>query len=193
MACIGFWGKECRNICSYGYYGHGCRRLCKCNYQQICDPIKGCIADNSVDESSNLTNCSDMEKVYNILTSAHGINICYNSMTAKIECCAGFTNKTGICEKNIEKVEYTTNNAEEELFGGYAIMTICVLSAPLGSTWLIVAVLVIYKNRRGNWLETQSFTRNYEDAQFTDAWDMYTELGNPYQGIHDTTYEQPKM
>lgn len=84
-------------------------------------------------------------------------------------------------------------------------MTICVLSAPLGSTWLIVAVLVIYKNRRGNLhqssardthdirLETQSFTRNYEDAQFTDAWDMYTELGNPYQGIHDTTYEQPKM
>lgn len=29
-------------------------------------------------EPSNLTNCSDMEKVYNILTSAYGINICYN-------------------------------------------------------------------------------------------------------------------
>lgn len=80
----------------------------------------------------------------------------------------------------------------------------CVLSALLGSTWLIVAVFVIYKKGSGNShqsstrdthdirLETQSFTQNYEDAQFTDAWDLYTELGNPYQGIPDTTYDQPK-
>lgn len=75
----------------------------------------------------------------------------------------------------------------------------------LGSTWLIVAVFVIYKYRRGNLqqsntrdthdirLETQSFTQNYEVAQFTDAWDMYTELDNPYQGTPETMYEEPKM
>ncbi|XP_034308771.1 protein draper-like [Magallana gigas] len=120
IACIGSWGKDCGKNCGYGYYGHGCRTKCNCSYQQICDPIQGCIADNSVDEPSNLTNCSDMEKVYNILTSAHGINICYNSMTEKIECCAGFTNITGICEKNVEnfteKVDFTTNNAGNTIF-----------------------------------------------------------------------------
>lgn len=77
---------------------------------------------------------------------------------------------------------------EEELFGGYAIVIICVLSALLGSTWLILAVFVIYKNRRGNRLETQTLAQNHDDAQFTDARNMYTELGNP-----ETTYEELKI
>lgn len=77
---------------------------------------------------------------------------------------------------------------EEELLGGFAIVIICVLSALLGSTWLIVAVFVIYKNLRGNWLETRSFAQNHDDAQLTDARNMYTELGNP-----ETTYEELKI
>lgn len=45
-ACIGSWGRDCGNDCSYGYYGHGCRKRCKCGYRQICDPKNGCVADN---------------------------------------------------------------------------------------------------------------------------------------------------
>lgn len=100
-----------------------------------------------------------------------------------------------------------TNKAlQEELLGGYAIMAISVLSLLLGSTWLIVAAFIFYKKRHGNLhqsntrdtqgirLETQTFTKNYENAQFTDnARDMYTELGNPYQGNPNTTYEELKM
>lgn len=60
----------------------------------------GCIVTSG--EISNLTDCLYMEKVYNILTRAYGINICYNSTTKTIECCTGFTNRTGVCEKDIE-------------------------------------------------------------------------------------------
>lgn len=85
-------------------------------------------------------------------------------------------------------------------------MAISVLSLLLVSTWLIVAAFIFYKKRHGNLhqsntrdtqgirLETQTFTKNYENAQFTDnARDMYTELGNPYQGNPNTTYEELKM
>lgn len=42
-ACVGSWGKECRNNCVFGRYGLGCRKRCNCTYQQICDPKQGCI------------------------------------------------------------------------------------------------------------------------------------------------------
>lgn len=41
LACIGSWGRECGNKCSYGYYGIGCRRRCSCSDRQICDPKQG--------------------------------------------------------------------------------------------------------------------------------------------------------
>lgn len=43
LACIGSFGKDCGNNCSYGYYGHGCRKRCSCSYQQKCDPKEGCV------------------------------------------------------------------------------------------------------------------------------------------------------
>lgn len=94
---------------------------------------------------------------------------------------------------------------EEELLGGYAILAISVLSLLLVSTWLIVAVFAIYKKRHGNLhqsntrdthgirLGTQSFTGNHENFQISYAREMYTELGNPYQGSHNTNYEELKM
>lgn len=42
-ACVGSWGMECRNNCSFGHYGFGCRQMCSCSNQQICDPKQGCI------------------------------------------------------------------------------------------------------------------------------------------------------
>nr|XP_034304162.1 uncharacterized protein LOC105341984 isoform X1 [Crassostrea gigas] len=63
--CIGSWGKDCGNNCSYGYYGHGCRTRCKCGYRQICDPQNGCVAEyQAIDraECKNKTtgeNCQD--------------------------------------------------------------------------------------------------------------------------------------
>lgn len=84
-------------------------------------------------------------------------------------------------------------------------MVICVLSVLLVSTWLMVAVFVIYKKCHGNLqqsntrdthdirLEAQSFTQNYDDSQFTDTRDIYTELDNPFQGSPETTYEELKM
>lgn len=84
-------------------------------------------------------------------------------------------------------------------------MVICVLSVLLVSTWLMVAVFVIYKKRHGNLqqsntrdthdirLEAQSFTQNYDDSQFNDTRNIYTELGNPIQGNPETTYEDLKM
>ncbi|XP_065941227.1 uncharacterized protein [Magallana gigas] len=97
LPCVGSFGHDCSTPCQYGYFGHGCRRECDCNYSQTCDPMIGCIVTSG--EISNLTDCLYMEKVYNILTRAYGINICYNSSTTKtIECCTGFTNRTGVCE-----------------------------------------------------------------------------------------------
>uniref|UniRef100_K1RHM5 Uncharacterized protein n=1 Tax=Magallana gigas TaxID=29159 RepID=K1RHM5_MAGGI len=49
-------------------------------------------------------------------------------------------------------------------------------------------VFFIFKNLRRNWLETRSFAQNHDDAQLTDARNMYTELGNP-----ETTYEELKI
>ena len=48
-ACIGMWGRDCVNNCSYGYYGHGCRKKCDCDFQlQICNPREGCVKSNNI-------------------------------------------------------------------------------------------------------------------------------------------------
>nr|XP_022315241.1 cell death abnormality protein 1-like [Crassostrea virginica] len=93
--CIGFWGKNCANPCSVGFYGHGCRQKCSCDATQFCDSALGCIT-----RPGDLTsNCGFIKYVYNSLTSAHGINVCYNRATGRIQCCKGFTNRTGTCER----------------------------------------------------------------------------------------------
>ncbi|XP_078332124.1 uncharacterized protein LOC111119399 isoform X2 [Crassostrea virginica] len=94
LPCIGFWGKNCANPCSVGFYGHGCRQKCSCDPTQFCDSALGCIT-----RPGDLTsNCGFIKYVYHSLTSAHGINVCYNRATGRIECCKGFTNRTGTCE-----------------------------------------------------------------------------------------------
>ncbi|XP_052717729.1 uncharacterized protein LOC128189942 [Crassostrea angulata] len=63
-ACIGSWGTECRNNCSFGYYGLGCRYRCYCSYQQTCDPKQGCI--ESFKEPSSRTPNPDLDDVTNL-------------------------------------------------------------------------------------------------------------------------------
>lgn len=46
LVCIGLWGRDCGNDCSYGFYGYGCWKRCKCGYWQICDLKNGCVVDN---------------------------------------------------------------------------------------------------------------------------------------------------
>nr|XP_022290357.1 uncharacterized protein LOC111101994 [Crassostrea virginica] len=95
-ACIGSWGKECTKNCTYGYYGHGCRRICKCNRREKCDSKHGCVEIGLPENHSHV----DILNMYNTLTTTHGINVCYNSTTETAECCEGFTNRSGICEKD---------------------------------------------------------------------------------------------
>eukprot|EP00105_Crassostrea_gigas_P007774 XP_011422116.1 PREDICTED: scavenger receptor class F member 2 [Crassostrea gigas] len=112
--CYGSYGVNCTENCPTGFFGFGCRSKCYCNATQLCNNDIGCV---DVCDPCKLTNCSYVEKAYNILTSAHGINICYNSLAENVECCAGFTNVTGICEKNDENftgmVDFKTNDAGE--------------------------------------------------------------------------------
>eukprot|EP00105_Crassostrea_gigas_P026214 XP_011447054.1 PREDICTED: multiple epidermal growth factor-like domains protein 6 [Crassostrea gigas] len=75
-ACIGSWGRDCGNDCSYGYYGHGCRKRCKCGYRQICDPKNGCVADNQAIDRAE----------------------CKNNKNAVYECCQDYKNISGNCE-----------------------------------------------------------------------------------------------
>lgn len=40
-----------KTVCPKNYYGNMCLHRCMCNDAEICDPIRGCICDNS--RSSN--------------------------------------------------------------------------------------------------------------------------------------------
>uniref|UniRef100_A0A8W8JXN4 Uncharacterized protein n=1 Tax=Magallana gigas TaxID=29159 RepID=A0A8W8JXN4_MAGGI len=74
-ACIGSWGYECRNNCSFGYYGFGCRSRCSCSYGQICDPKQGCIESFKASSRTPNPDLDDFTSLEAYLLVASGLLI----------------------------------------------------------------------------------------------------------------------
>ena len=49
LACIGTWGMNCQNNCTFGFFGLGCRQKCECSIEQVCERRHGCIDINTTE------------------------------------------------------------------------------------------------------------------------------------------------
>ncbi|XP_055997233.1 cell death abnormality protein 1-like [Ostrea edulis] len=104
--CIGSFGENCSQPCSFGFFGYRCKEKCNCSSDtHWCDNISGC------------------KIKVNAYRTWYGY--CYDELTEKPICCSGYRNVSGRCEPCLGSFGVACKNICPDGYYGHACKKKC--------------------------------------------------------------------